>query len=86
MDRYTAKLGPVDYSTRTDHAKGWRRVTYRRERVCHIYPVADLREHVEGAEVRECWCEPKLETVGRGLLVVHNSMDGRELVEEHGLQ
>lgn len=54
----------------------------------HVLPLNDLREHVE---VRTCWCVPTLEQVrhdsGRkaGVIVRHNSMDGRELVERHGL-
>lgn len=58
----------------------------------HVYPVNDLREH---EQTRECWCQP---TPIRGLatdrlphgrddiVVVHHSADGRELVEQHGLQ
>jgi hypothetical protein len=54
----------------------------------HVLPLNDLREHVE---VRTCWCAPGLEQVrhedGRKacVLVRHNSMDGRELVERHGV-
>jgi hypothetical protein len=32
------------------------------------------------------WCQPKVETFDGGRLVTHNSKDGRELVERHGLQ
>lgn len=49
----------------------------------HVLPVNDLREHVES---EACWCAPSVERVGQGTLVTHNSMDGRELVERHGLQ
>lgn len=55
----------------------------------HVLPLNDLREHVEQ---RSCWCEPRSETirVGAGLrtaiLVTHNALDGRELVERHGVQ
>jgi hypothetical protein len=86
MERHTAKLGPVDYSRKTNHATGWTRVTYRRTLVCHVFPNGDLRVHLEGADVRACWCNPQLEEAGRGLIVVHNAEDGRELVERHGLQ
>ena len=45
----------------------------------HVLPVNDLREHVES---EDCWCHPRIERVGDdGWLVVHNSADGRELVE-----
>lgn len=44
----------------------------------HVLPVDDLREHEETAE---CWCSPRLEYAGVGEVVIHNSMDGRELYE-----
>ncbi len=52
----------------------------------HILPIDDLRTH---DETRECWCQPRVElaeiaeTVNA--VVIHNSADGRELVEEHGV-
>lgn len=50
----------------------------------HVLPIDDLREHVEQ---RTCWCEPVLERAKDGVLIVtHNALDGRELVERHGLQ
>jgi hypothetical protein len=51
----------------------------------HILPVGDLRNH---DEARSCWCGPQIEQDdnGRWLVVVHHSMDGRELIEQHGLQ
>lgn len=50
----------------------------------HVTPVNDLREHVDS---RACWCKPTVETFeGGGMLITHHSMDGRELVERHGLQ
>jgi hypothetical protein len=59
----------------------------------HVVPVDDLREHVESG--RECWCQPRIETRdprtgeqypwGRAV-IVHNSEDGREHVERHGVQ
>ena len=39
----------------------------------HVYPVNDLREH----SVARCWCRP---TNDDGV-VVHNSLDCRELYE-----
>lgn len=57
----------------------------------HVLPINDLRVH---EETRTCWCEP---TPIRGLatdrmpngrhdtVIVHHSADGRELVEEHGV-
>ena len=43
----------------------------------HIYPMNDLREHI--LEGRSCWCKPTLDE--EDLLVIHNSLDGREQVE-----
>lgn len=48
----------------------------------HVLPVNDLKPH---SESRSCWCRPALKREGRGVLVVHNSADGRELVERHGV-
>lgn len=52
------------------------------KRDIHVLPLTDLREH---DETRTCWCQPKVERV-KGVVVTHNSADGRELVERHGLQ
>ncbi len=38
-----------------------------------VYPVDDLREHA----VTDCWCGP----VDDDGIVVHNSLDGREMYE-----
>lgn len=55
----------------------------------HVLPIGDLREHEES---RDCWCEPVLKPVVdemgnryKQVVVSHNSMDGRELVENYGL-
>lgn len=50
----------------------------------HVTPRDDLREH---EHIRGCWCQPRLEGEDRAqpCLVIHNSADGRELVEEHGI-
>ena len=50
----------------------------------HVIPIEDLREHEDS---RECWCQPCFDRsdIGR-VIVIHNSMDGRELIEKHGLQ
>jgi hypothetical protein len=39
----------------------------------HVYAVNDLREH----SVTDCWCDP----VDDDGIVVHNSLDGREMYE-----
>lgn len=62
----------------------WKDVTHDRD-TFHVVPIGDLKAHVETGVF--CWCEPKVERLRpRGVLVTHNSMDGRELVERHGLQ
>ena len=53
----------------------------------HTYPLNDLREH--DLETTECSCDPYIEYVDEdiglpyedGPLVVHNSWDGREIME-----
>lgn len=49
----------------------------------HCYPRLDTRKHILE---KWCWCEPAVEEVhGKcacGLAVIHNSDDGRELIEE----
>lgn len=50
----------------------------------HVAPINDLREHDLAS--RDCWCKPSLlqEHPTHAVVVVHNSADGRELVEQHG--
>ena len=55
-------------TTTPQHALAWG-VTGR-----HVYPFNDLREHCLG----DCWCRP----VDDEGLIVHNSLDGRELYED----
>lgn len=43
--------------------------------VWHVYPLDDLREH--NTDGSQCWCNPTHD----GDTIVHNSMDGRELLE-----
>lgn len=51
----------------------------------HIVPVNDLKAHRERGV--HCWCDPAVTRYESGAyLVVHNSLDGRELIEQHGLQ
>jgi hypothetical protein len=47
----------------------------------HVYPINDEKEHeLEGTQ---CWCEPVLDVSNFGeLIVIHNSADGRELIEQ----
>lgn len=58
------------------------------KRAIEVVPVNDLKPHIDG---RGCWCSPKVEQVrneaGRkcGVVVTHNSADGRELIERNGV-
>jgi hypothetical protein len=61
---------------------GWRH-GYAEDGAVHIEPVGDTVEH----EVYDCACGPTTEPVKAadgsvGWLVVHHSLDGRELEEE----
>lgn len=50
----------------------------------HTYPVNDLIEH-DTENFDECICGPDVEYVeGGGKVVLHHSLDGRELEEERG--
>lgn len=52
----------------------------------HVIPIDDLIEHTESWA---CVCRPLLTRPhgeDGGFLVIHNAMDGRELVEKHGVQ
>ncbi len=42
----------------------------------HVYPVNDLRDH-ETENGPACWCKPEVD----GDVVIHNALDGRELIE-----
>lgn len=44
----------------------------------HVMPTNDLREHTQDTT---CECNPRVEAGGE-LLVIHNSFDGREAVEQ----
>ena len=53
------------------------------ERDIHVSPINDLVDHVDD---EDCWCEPKIETFTDGRrVIVHNSADSRELIEQHGV-
>ena len=41
----------------------------------HVVPIGDLKDHVCS---EHCWCEPKMDPDGDGLIYIHNSLDGRE--------
>lgn len=52
----------------------------------HVYPLRDLRTHEVGSE-GTCWCGPVISySHGDKDVVTHNSEDGRELIEQHGIQ
>lgn len=45
--------------------------------IFHVIPVNDIWSHLESDD---CECEPRIEEDGH--VIVHNSYDGRELIEE----
>lgn len=64
-------------------------VAMRTSCAVHVYPVRDLREH--DTDGNTCWCEPRRERIVLdddslgGWLVTHHAADGRDLVEQHGV-
>lgn len=60
------------------------------ENVWHLLPVNDLEEHNEHTKIHpideklisECKCKPGFIYEPNGVIVVHNSFDGREGVEQ----
>lgn len=47
----------------------------------HIIPIDDLKDHIES---EYCWCRPQIKEGGG--LIIHNSLDRREMYEELGNQ
>lgn len=45
----------------------------------HVIPINDLEEHEENGP--RCKCNPKLTEEVFATVIVHNSFDGRELIE-----
>jgi hypothetical protein len=51
----------------------------------HVYPLNDTDEHTtdgEDGHIGKCKCAPRVEWEGFTRIVVHNSFDGRELLEQ----
>jgi hypothetical protein len=52
-----------------------------RAMIYHLYPVNDLKPH--DTDGTTCHCDPEMELTPEGdMLIIHNSFDGRELIEE----
>ena len=47
----------------------------------HVYPINDEREH-DIRDTTMCWCDPSLDTENPEIIVIHNSADCRELIEQ----
>lgn len=47
--------------------------------IYHVTPIGDLKEHEEKST---CPCEPRVEIENGHMIIIHNSYDGREAVEE----
>ena len=45
----------------------------------NVMPENDLKPHIESAD---CACEPTVEVIGASLLIIHNSYDHREIIEQ----
>ena len=45
----------------------------------NILPTNDLKEHTES---EKCDCKPKIKYVNRSIIIVHNSYDGRDIIEK----
>lgn len=45
----------------------------------HVVPVKDEKEHEDSSA---CWCKPVVEWEHAEPLCIHNSADGRELIEQ----
>lgn len=43
-----------------------------------VHPIKDLAEHVLSDS---CWCKPSTRRTWHGIILVHNSLDGREKKE-----
>jgi hypothetical protein len=48
--------------------------------IIHVLPINDLEPHDEEGTI--CKCEPKVEFVEGGMLVIHNAYDQREIIEQ----
>lgn len=48
--------------------------------IYHIYPENDPQEH--NLEAASCSCIPKIMFEEGDMLIIHNSFDGREILEE----
>lgn len=44
----------------------------------HVIPTDDLEEHEESTT---CKCKPRVDHVNGNMVIVHNSFDGREQIE-----
>lgn len=62
----------------------WHVIKYRGLRRIAVVPIRDLRRHRKLSA--RCWCAPRVENESGWRLIVHNALDGRELVETLGLQ
>jgi len=51
-----------------------------KDMIYHILPVNDLKDHIDKST---CECIPTVKVIETGdMIVIHNSYDGREIVEE----
>ena len=59
--------------------KGWHSLDCD-DKTVHVLPIDDLRKHDEKG--CNCWCNPRTEQEENArVVIIHNSMDGREILE-----
>lgn len=69
-----------------DKKRSWKTVTHPAKgqaQYVDVMPIADLRRHKYGGA---CWCGLRTNSDGRIPVFIHESADGRELVERDGVQ
>lgn len=54
-------------------------ITETENNIYHVLPNNDLKQHTESGY--GCKCAPEIRRDGDGVLVIHNSYDGREFFE-----
>lgn len=63
--------------------KGWNCLDCE-DGTVHVLPIDDLRDHEDKGS--NCWCNPKIDLENKLQIVIHNSMDGREILENIDLK
>ena len=51
-----------------------------RSKDIHVSPADDLKKHI--IKGTNCHCKPTIKVVGAVLIIIHNSYDHREIIEQ----